>query len=160
MLCFVISNNLSALILQNALHLSQIRLHMKISTTISLCFILVGIQSFAQSGSVEIIKDSRIDNLVRNQGAIIPPATGPQINGYRIQLFFDSNKQLVDQARVKFITKFPKVDTYVIYNAPNYFLKVGDFRTQLEADKVKQEVASEFPTSFVIKEKINLPRID
>lgn len=121
--------------------------------------LLISLSSFSQ-GSVEVIKDSRIDNLVRKQGETIPPATGPQINGYRIQLFFDSNKSLVDQARIKFISRFPKVDTYVIYNAPNYFLKVGDFRTELDASRIKSEVSSDFPTSFIVHEKVNLPRID
>ena len=120
---------------------------------------LISLTSLSQ-GSVEIIKDSRIDNLVRKQGEIIPPATAPQINGYRIQLFFDSNKSLVDQARVKFISRYPKVDTYVTYNAPNYFLKVGDFRTELDASRIKSDVSSDFPTSFIVHEKINLPRID
>lgn len=121
--------------------------------------LLVVFQSFSQ-GSVEIIRDTRVDNLVRKQSEIIPPATAPQINGYRVQLFFDSNKTLVDQARIKFVSQFPKIDTYIIYNAPNYFLKVGDFRTEMEADRIKQEVTSQFPTSFVVKEKVNLPRID
>lgn len=121
--------------------------------------LLLVFQSFSQ-GSVEIIRDPRVDNLVRKQGEIIPPAIAPQINGYRVQLFFDSNKTLVDQARVKFVSQFPKIDTYIIYNAPNYFLKVGDFRTEMEADRIKQEVTSQFPTSFVVKEKVNLPRID
>lgn len=121
--------------------------------------LLVVFQSFSQ-GSVEIIRDPRVDNLVRKQSEIIPPATAPQINGYRVQLFFDSNKTLVDQARIKFVSQFPKIDTYIIYNAPNYFLKVGDFRTEMEADRIKQEVTSQFPTSFVVKEKVNLPRID
>jgi len=133
---------------------------MKIIVLILFSFSIYKFQSLSQTGTVEIIKDERIDNLVYRQGAIIPPATAPQINGFRIQLFFDSNKQLVDQSRVKFVTRFPKVDTYIIYNAPNYFLKVGDFRTKLEADRVRQEIASDFPTSFVIREKINLPRID
>lgn len=121
--------------------------------------LLLVFQSFSQ-GSVEIIRDPRVDNLVRKQGEIIPPAIAPQINGYRVQLFFDSNKTLVDQARVKFVSQFPKIDTYIIYNAPNYFLKVGDFRNEMEADRIKQEVTSQFPTSFVVKEKVNLPRID
>lgn len=116
--------------------------------------------SFSQNGNVEIIKDARIDNLVRKQGEIIPPATSVQINGYRVQLFFDSSKAAADQARNKFVTKFPKIDTYIVYNAPNYFVKAGDFRTEIEAEAVKQEVGSDFPTSFVIREKINLPRID
>ena len=115
--------------------------------------------SFAQ-GNVEIVKDSRIDALVRNEGSIVAPATTPQITGYRLQLFFDSNKATVDDARSRFIAMFPKVDTYVEFTAPHYFLKVGDFRTQMEAEKVKAEAEKSFPTSFVVKEKVNLPRID
>lgn len=116
--------------------------------------------SFNTISQVEIIKDARIDGLVQQEGAAIPPATGPQLNGYRVQLFFDTNKAAVDDARSRFVTMFPKVDTYVLYTAPHYFLKVGDFRTQMEAEGVKSQVTQAFPTSFVVKEKINLPRID
>ncbi len=114
----------------------------------------------AQTGNVEINKDPRIDHLIKQEGSVIPPATGPQISGYRIQLFFDSNKSAVDEARSKFMSLYPKVDTYVAYTAPHFFLKVGDFRTQMEAEKIKSKVENQFPTSNIIKEKINLPRID
>lgn len=123
-------------------------------------FLVVASNLMAQDGNVEIIKDSRIDALVRNEGAVVPPATTPQITGYRLQLFFDTNRGAVDNARSRFIAMFPKVDTYVEFVAPNYFLKVGDFRTQMEAEKVKAQVETSFPTSFVVKEKVNLPRID
>ena len=116
--------------------------------------------SYGQSGNVEINKDPRIDNLIKQEGTVIPPALGPQITGYRIQLFFDSNKSAVDEARSKFMSLYPKVDTYVAYVAPHFFLKVGDFRTQMEAEKIKSKVENQFPTSNIIKEKINLPRID
>lgn len=128
-------------------------------TTI-LIFILASGTLFAQQGNVEITKDPRIENLIKQEGAVVPPATSPQITGYRIQLFFDTNKDAVNEARSKFIALYPKIDTYVIYMAPNFFLKVGDFRTQLEAEKVKATIESQFPTSNIIKEKINLPRID
>jgi hypothetical protein len=123
-----------------------------------LCF--VAIVNFAQSGNVEIVKDPRIDALVRKQSTIVPPATSPQMAGYRIQLFFDSDRKAIDEARAKFISMYPKIDTYIIYNAPNYFLKVGDFRTQLDAERVRESILRDFPTSFIVKELINLPRID
>ena len=126
---------------------------------ILLAFIVTGSFAFGQ-GHVDIVKDSRIDALVRSQSTIVPPATMPQITGYRLQLFFDSNKSAVDDARSRFISMFPKVDTYVEFTAPHYFLKVGDFRTQLEAEKVKAACDKQFPTSFVVKEQVNLPRID
>ncbi len=109
---------------------------------------------------ITVVKDERIDALVKAQSVITPPANSPQISGYRIQLIFDSDKAVIDDARAKFLAQFPKVDTYVEFTAPHYFLKVGDFRTQLEAERVKAAIQSQFPTAFIAKEKINLPRID
>jgi hypothetical protein len=112
-----------------------------------------------QEGNVEIIKDIRIDALVEKQSLIIPPSINPKIDGFRIQLFFDSEKSKIHSAKVKFMSKYKTIDTYTTYNAPNFFLKAGDFRTRLEAEKVKSEITAEFPTSFIVKEKINLPRL-
>jgi len=126
----------------------------------SIIAILIMNFAFSQNGKVEIIKDSRVDELVKQQSAIVPPATVPQITGYRIQLFFDTDKKLVEDARTKFTTIYPKVETYIIYNAPNYFLKVGNFRTHLEAEKIKATIDRDFQTNFIVKELIYLPRID
>ena len=115
---------------------------------------------FAQKGDVQIIKDNRIDALISAQSEVIPPAVKPEIEGYRIQLFFDSDKSKLNANRSTFISRYPKIDTYTTYNAPNFFLKAGDFRTRLEAEKIKSEIEAEFPTSFVVKEKINLPRLN
>lgn len=128
---------------------------------IVLVFILFATNGLlAQNGKVEIVKDARIDELVKQQGAVIPPATVPQITGYRIQAFFDTDKKLVEDARAKFLVAYPKVDTYIVYNAPNYFLKIGNFRTRLEAEKIKATIDRDFPTSIIMKELIYLPRID
>ncbi len=144
---------------RRSLFLSKVP-RMKKTIYLTLSAICILFTSNAQTGDVTIIKDNRIDALVKKQGMVIPPATSPQLVGYRVQLFFDSERKAVDEARSKFIALFPKVDTYVIYNAPNYFLKVGDFRTLLEAERVKENLAKDFPTSFIVKEMINLPRID
>jgi hypothetical protein len=109
---------------------------------------------------VTIVKDERIDQLVKSQGQIAGNNSAPQLQGYRLQITFDSDKAVIDEARTKFNALFPKVDTYVEFVAPHYFLKVGDFRTQFEAEGVKAQIQVQFPLSFVVKEKINLPRID
>ena len=115
--------------------------------------------SFSQKGEVTIKEDSRINALIDAQSNVPPNEINPQINGFRIQLFFDSDKSLINTKRAYFISIFPKIDTYTTYTAPNFFLKVGDFRTRLEAEKIKAEIEAQFPTSFIIKEKINLPRL-
>lgn len=116
--------------------------------------------SSAVNAQIDVVKDSRIDGLVKMQGTPVAPETSVQINGYRVQLAFDSEKSVVDEARSKFSSLYPKVDTYVEFVAPHYFLKVGDFRTMLEAEEIKANTGGQFPTAFIVKEKINLPRID
>lgn len=116
--------------------------------------------TFGQEGNVNITKDPRIEGLIGQRSAIVPPATAPQMQGYRVQLLFDSEKKAIDEARNKVVASNQKLDTYVSYNAPHFILKIGDFRTKQEADQVRQQYMGEFPTSFVIKELINLPRID
>ena len=60
----------------------------------------------------------------------------------------------------RIITKKNIKDTYTTYKAPNFFLRAGDFRTRLEAEKIKAELKNLFPTSFIVKEKVNLPRLE
>ena len=127
-------------------------------------FILIAILSFsglsiAQNGDIQVKKDARINALVAKQSEVVPPDTKTKIKGFRVQLYFDSDRGTINNARSRFIAQYPRVDTYVEYNAPNYYLKVGDFRTRLEAEKIKAAMTAEFPTSFVIEEDINLPRL-
>jgi len=113
-----------------------------------------------QSGSVEIHADPRIDALIKKQGSVNAGANSPQIPGFRVQLSFDPDRKTIDEARARFESAYPNIDSYVTFNAPNFFLKVGDFRTQLEAEKLKESVTPDFPASFIIKEQVNLPRIE
>ncbi len=121
--------------------------------------LLYSITLKAQTGEVQVIKDNRIDALVDKQSKVTPPDIKPQIDGFRVQVFFDSDKSKINAARSQVIAKFPKTDTYITYNAPNFILKVGDFRTRLEAERVKAKLEAEFPTSFIVTEKIYLPRL-
>lgn len=122
-------------------------------------FLIVWQFSLGQTGVIEIIKDPRIDALVKKQGLIVPPATTPQMSGYRVQLAFDTDKKLIEELRNKFTSSFPNEGCYIEFKAPNFFLKAGDYRTQLEAEKMKDAVMREFPSSFIIKEMINLPKM-
>ncbi len=128
-----------------------------------LCFVLLtvmySITANAQTGDIQVIKDPRIDGLVSKQSKVTPPDIRPQIDGFRVQVFFDSDKSKVNAARSQVIAKFPKTDTYVTSNMPNFVLKVGDFRTRMEAERVKAELEAEFPTSFIVAEKVYLPRL-
>ena len=105
-------------------------------------------------GSIDVLADSRIQNLVALEKSI------DEITGYRLQICFDSNKKVIDEARNRFLKLYPLIATYVEFEAPHFNLKVGDFRTRLEAEKVKRKVFGEFVICIIHQDLIQLPRID
>jgi len=118
--------------------------------TIVIFVSLICTYSYAQ---IQVIADPRIDQKVAAKNS-------RQMPGYRVQLCFDSDKVLLDQMRAQFVAEFPKIDTYVRFEAPNFNLMVGDFRTQKEAEELVERIRGRYPLTIVHKEQINLPRID
>jgi hypothetical protein len=116
-------------------------------------FLLIFVKSNCYIAQVNVVKDNRIDEKVTNKAQ-------KQLLGYRVQICFDSDKNLVDEMRAKFINQYPKIDTYITFDAPNFNLKVGDFRTQIEAEKLKEKIIADYTITIIHKELINLPRVD
>lgn len=102
---------------------------------------------------IQVISDPRIEKKVFAKN-------NRQMPGYRVQICFDSDKDLVDQIRSEFVKLYPKIDTYLRFEAPNFNLMVGDFRTQKEAEELVDQIRGRFPLGIIHKEQINLPRID
>lgn len=82
-----------------------------------------------------------------------------EIQGYRIRIFF-SNAQNAREASLssqsRFENKYPEHRTYRTYVMPNFKVTVGDFRNKSDALKLLNEVKKDFPSSFIVKENINL----
>jgi hypothetical protein len=126
--------------------------------------------SFAQKkGEVTIIKDPLIDSLIAKRIELnkkTATATNPVSQaifngmGYRVQVFYGSDRKEVFNEQARFRALYPRIMTYISYKEPNYHLKVGDFRTRLEAQALLNELRSIFPTLFIFREKINAPDLD
>jgi hypothetical protein len=112
-----------------------------------------------EPGEIEIKKDKRIDKLIEFKSTTIPPATAPQVDGYRVQLFFDQSKTKVNEARAKVLEIDPNYDTYIEYDAPNYNLLLGNFRTSLEAEKLRSELREHFPAAIIVDSRIYFPAL-
>ncbi len=117
-------------------------------------------QFFAQNGKVVIVEDPRINLLIQKQIVTNPPSNVPQMVGYRVQVFFDADRKAVEEARTKIANENLGEELYFQFNAPNYILKAGDFRTKLEAEAYQEKIQSLYPASFIIKELTNLPKIN
>lgn len=122
---------------------------------------------FAQKGVVTVVKDPMIDSLIAKRlkaNAVngVVNANKPVVSdfGYRVQVFYGSDRREVFSQQSRFKSLYPRYNTYISYKEPNYYIRVGDFRTRLEAQQFMAEIRTAFPTLFIFKEKINAPRLD
>lgn len=110
-----------------------------------------------KKGSVTIIKDKRLDQITEFIGRKNESIEGSVIDGYRIQIFFAESRTIAQSQKAGFINSHNEHKAYIDYLAPNYRIRVGNFRTKLQAEKFKQELISTYPTSIVLEDKIELP---
>jgi len=133
------------------------------------CLIICQI-SFAQTkGEVIVVKDPLIDSLIAKRlelHKVQPTTTNPgspvivSSMGYRVQIYYGSDRREVFSQQSQFKSTYPKLNTYITYKEPNYYLRVGDYRTRLEAQKFLNELRPSYPTLFIFREKINAPILE
>jgi hypothetical protein len=70
--------------------------------------------------------------------------------GYRIQLYNGSEKR-VKTIRAKFRIEFPSIETYLKYNAPEWKIQVGSYKTTLEAARELREINKKFSGAIIIQ---------
>jgi len=113
------------------------------------------------SAQVTVVADPAIDLLVAKHISINEEGKG--FPGFRVQIFSDSGngaRERANEKRSAFVSKYPDVPAYLDFNNPNFIVRVGDFRTKLEARKFLNTVAVDFPYSFVRKDMIQPPPIE
>lgn len=79
----------------------------------------------------------------------------PLIPGYRIQTYAGSSRQRAMTIRNEIAEKYPDYVTYVIYRQPTFRVRVGDFRTRFEAQKLLNEIKPAYSSSFIVPDDIN-----
>ena len=113
-------------------------------------------------GKLEIKQDPRISSLVQKHIQYNSRQKGV-VDGYRIQIFFDSgndSKKRAMDARAEFQNKHPEMTAYLSFQEPFYKVRIGDFRYRVEADGYLEKIKLEYPNSFTVKDRIYFPRLD
>ena len=113
------------------------------------------------TGKTEIIQDARIDILVKKHIQINQALA--TMDGFRIQLFSDSGNNSKNKAQAvhdEFQSRYPRTGVYLSFKSPNYKVRVGDFRTKLDAQRFLIELTGDYANAFIIADQINLPKTD
>ncbi len=121
----------------------------------------ISVKTFAQNtGKLDVVQDEKINELLSKHLKINEVIN--TIPGFRINVFFQSgnnSKTGAMQCKAAFTEKYPDIEAYVVYEEPNFKVKIGDFRTRMEARGFVQQIKMDFPDAFVIKDQINFPKI-
>lgn len=111
-------------------------------------------------GNIEISQDASITMLIEKHYKM--SLNDINLSGFRIQIYNSTGKEARDEAnevRNKFMNTFSDVKAYLIYQPPYFKIKVGDFRTKPEAYLLYKKVLEQYPTAYIVQDKINLPPI-
>ena len=87
----------------------------------------------------------------------------PQIKGYRIQIFSISGVNSKDKAnkeKAEFLLQNPDAHVYMVYNEPYFKIRIGDFRTKLEAYHYMYSIIKDYPFAFVVEDDVNIPYVE
>ncbi|MBQ4231512.1 MAG: SPOR domain-containing protein [Salinivirgaceae bacterium] len=118
------------------------------------CVVTACANSQAQSERIRVTGDIAVTRMVDKHVELNQRVK--TIPGYRVQIasFSGTNsKTSAFTLRDRFMTDYPEVQAYVAFDEPNFKVKVGDFRTRLEAYAFLQQIIEVYK-GYIIKDNI------
>ncbi len=114
----------------------------------------------AQNHDSFLTQDPKVDTLLAMHKTI--KSIDTLIPGYRVQIFFaggnfSKNKSI--EKLQEFDAKNDKHKAYLSFKAPYYRVRVGDFRTTLEATAFLKKIEKDYPSAFIVEDMIRFPKI-
>ena len=107
----------------------------------------------AAPGEVTLHEPERITELMKAYAEMRQP-----LKGYRVQVFL-GDRTKAEEVRRQFMTRHTDTPAYLSYLAPNFRIRVGDLRTKLEAEKLREQLRQEYPGLYVVPDEIEMPRV-
>jgi len=104
-------------------------------------------------GKITINEDVRITELVKRYNSM-----NHVQKGFRVQIYLGSRTGQ-SKARSKFMSRYPDYHTYLDYQAPNFKVRVGDFKKRTDAERLLYMLRTEFPGAYIVPDEVNLNRI-
>ena len=113
-------------------------------------FCVFGVTAYAQvsysgNGPLEQSSKARIERKL----------TDSTEKGYRVQVLMTNKRQEALEAKQKLESTYPFCPVYLIYDAPNFKLRIGDFVSKTEALSSYFSMKSEYTAAFVLEDRIN-----
>ena len=101
--------------------------------------------SFGQNGNIKINQSNKLDSIIK-----LKKELNSKIQNLRIQIY-SGDRENAEKIIEEFIEIYNDTTADVIYETPNYKVWVGNYYTQLEADKRLIEIRKKFRSAFIFR---------
>ena len=98
-----------------------------------------------QNGSIKINQSNKLDSIIK-----LKKELNSKIQNLRIQIY-SGGRENAEQIIQEFNEIFNDTSADIIYETPNYKVWVGNYYTQLEADKRLIEIRKKFRSAFIFR---------
>ena len=98
------------------------------------------------------------DSLQKSMQEYIATNPSRNVSVFRLRIFFDNKRDaraVSEQVMSEFQEMYPSVPVFRGYSNPYFKVTVGNFRSKSEAMKFLNEIKSQYPSVFLVKEVIS-----
>ena len=117
-------------------------------------------QNAADSNSLIVHKDPRLDLLVKKQAVVneVTSREGKKTDkGFRLMIISTNNREEALAAKTTIYNNFPELKAYLWYQSPYFRVKAGNFKDKKDAESYQRRLNSYFPKGvFIMKDIIEL----
>ena len=113
-----------------------------------LLILLFSIASFGQNSEIIVIKSNKLDSIVKLRKEL-----NSKTQNLRIQIY-NGNRENAELIMKEYLEVFNDTSANIIYETPNYKIWVGDFFTQLEADRKLIKIRKKFRSAFIFRPEV------
>ena len=115
--------------------------------------ILVFASATAYAQRVTVVKDPRIDLLIKKQAELNAKVakqnqkSGP---GYRVMVINTNDRTKAMEVKSKLMSDYPEHKSYLVYQSPYFKIQIGNFRSRQEAEDLRKRIVRSYPTGVMV----------
>jgi len=109
----------------------------------------------SDTGYVNVHADPRLALVVNKPASANRPFIG-KVRGFRVQIYNGNDRKKASQIKLEFMRQFPGIRSYLVYNNPQFRVRVGDFRSRKDALDLYNKLSAQFNPSMVVPDVVNI----
>lgn len=106
-----------------------------------------------EEGEVKIIGEELLEEIHNKR--VNAFFTDSLHTGFRVQVYSGSDRAQANEIMQMLQHQWPDYGVYLRFDAPNFKVRIGNFKSRLQAQYIFNLLATDYPNLFLVPEKVN-----